>query len=384
MPGLYKKKRHYYGVFYAPDRAPQQKWVALRTRDRKVAAAKLRELEYRHVIGEWDPWVDASPQAEVSIEGAIAAFEQARRMEDLSPNTLRGEMSTLQAFARHLPKGVLISSINENHVRSFLTARRADGCKNSSLQSYHTRLAHFFTWCVAGGYIRASPMQNMKRPRKARRSVAFLSEEEVELLLGSIRHEGDHGWLSDVVQIAVGTGLRLSELCAMRWDWIDRSTRAITVRRSAGFRPKSHHERHVPIAGAAVAVIERLSRERTQSSPYVLLDDRGRQLSPTRVSKAFKRHVRLGGLSESYTFHTLRHTYASWLVKSGADLYRVKELLGHADIETTQRYAHLRPESLRSAVQKAFGDTSGLPISGSSKHLNPETNYNYGNSNHAG
>ena len=74
------------------------------------------------------------------------------------------------------------------------------------------------------------------------------------------------------------------------------------------------------------------------------------------VSKRFKRYVRMAGLSDDIHFHSLRHTYASWLVMAGVDLFRVKELLGHVDISTTMRYAHLAPTSFKNDLERVFGN----------------------------
>jgi site-specific recombinase XerD len=375
MPGLYRKKRHYYGVFYAPERRPRQKWVALRTQNKRVASARLRELEYQHAIGEWDPWTDAAARPGVTIEDAIAAFQRARESEDLSPNTRRAQLSALNLFADHVSRETSIAEVSADDVRDFLGEMRGRGCKPSSLMSYYTRLAHFFTWCVDNGFIRTSPARSIKRPRKARTTVRFLSKGDAERLLSTIRAANDREgqWLGDIIRVALGTGLRVSELCAMRWDWIGFHPPSVTVRRGEGFRPKSHHERHIPIAGDAADVLLRLHRDKDSEGSHVFRDDHGRPLRPGRVSKAFKKYARQAGLSEAVSFHTLRHTYASWMVKAGADLYRVKELLGHADIETTQRYAHLRPESLRAAVETAFGSLSPSP-NGSQSPVTSPTN----------
>jgi site-specific recombinase XerD len=357
MPGLYRKKKHYYGVFYAPDRRPRQKWIALKTRDRKVAVAKMRELEILQAVGEYDPWKDPAPQEGVTLKEAAESFTRARRREDLSHATRRSESSILGLFENQFPGGVALSAIALKDVEGFFSELRRRGARPSTLHTYHTRLAQFFRWCEAEGMVRESPMARLRRPRSAKTSVRFLTEEEFERILASIRSSEDSPWLEHVVQVAVATGMRVSELCEMRRDWLSLSPPAVTVKRSATYRPKSHSERHIPLAGDAAEILLGLLQARRGASGHVFVDANGRPLRPTRVSKAFKRHVRLAGLSEEYSFHTLRHTFASWLVKSGTDLYRVRDLLGHQSVEVTERYAHLKPESLRAAVEKTFGSS---------------------------
>jgi site-specific recombinase XerD len=357
MPGLHRKKKHYYGVFYGPDRRPRQKWIALRTTNRKAATAKLRELEVLQAVGEFDPWNDAAPRDSVPVSDAIDAFMKARLREDLQPATLRADRTALTRLTRTLDETRPVSSVSQKELAAFFTELREEGARETTLQAYHTRLKLFFDWCRETGLVRENPIDGLKRPRRSKTSVRFLTEEEAERLLQSVRTSGRDAWLEDVIEVAIGTGMRLSELCAMRRDWISLSPPSVTVKRSSTYRPKNHSERHIPLAGSAREVVQRLHASRSRASDRIFLDGRGRALKPNRVSKAFKWHVRRAGLSEEYTFHTLRHTYASWLVGAGTDLYRVRDLLGHQSIEVTERYAHLKPEDLRRAVESTFAAT---------------------------
>jgi integrase/recombinase XerC len=359
MPGLHRKKNHYYGVFYGPDRRPRQKWIALRTTNRKAATAKLRELEVLQAVGEYDPWNDASPKETSSLGEAIGTFLKARAREDLQPATLRADRSVLTRLSGSIAASRAVSSISEREMAGFFAQLRDEGAKDTTLQAYHTRLKFFFDWCRNRGLVREHPVEGLKRPRQAAKTPRFLSEEEVARLLVSIRSIPRDRWLEDVVTVAVGTGMRISELCEMRRDWVGLSPPAVTVKRSATYRPKSGSERHIPVAGDAEAALTRLFGVRRHATDRMLVDAEGRPLRPNRVSKAFKRHLRRAGLSEEYSFHVLRHTFASWLVRAGTDLYRVRDLLGHQSIEVTERYAHLKPEDLRRAVEKTFGAACG-------------------------
>ena len=357
MPGLHRKKKHYYGVFYGADRRPRQKWVALRTTNRTAAATKLRELEVLQALGEFDPWNDASPRTSVSIAEAADSFMKARSREDLQPATLRADRTALDRMTEGLDQTRQVSSVSQRELAAFFTQLREEGVKESTLQAYHTRLKLFFNWCRETGRLRENPIDRLRRPKRAKLSVRFLSKEEAEHLLQSIHSSGRDRWLMDVITVAIGTGMRLSELCEMRRDWISLFPPSVTVKRSATYQPKNHSERHVPLAGSARDVLVRLHGSRRRASDHIFMDERLQALKPNRVSKAFKRHIRLAGLSEDYTFHTLRHTYASWLVRAGTDLYWVRDLLGHQSIEVTMRYAHLKPEDLQLAVERTFAAT---------------------------
>ena len=161
--------------------------------------------------------------------------------------------------------------------------------------------------------------------------------------------------------MAVGTGLRASELCHLRWSAVDLGGRRLTVRVTEAFQTRSGHERVVPLAGRTHEALRRMDGERpSRSDGYVFASRATRagvrpMLDRQYLNKAFKRYAGVAGLDPRHTFHSLRRTYASWLVQGGTDLYRVQKLLGHADIKTTMKYAFLAPDNLAAAVDRVFG-----------------------------
>ncbi|MCH7950723.1 MAG: site-specific integrase, partial [Candidatus Dadabacteria bacterium] len=195
-------------------------------------------------------------------------------------------------------------------------------------------------------------MSTIIQPKAPRKVISYLTKDEFELLIRAIeadivlkgKHIGPNQvrWLIDLIKVAVGTGLRRGELLNLRWDSVDLTKRAIDVTTSAEFQTKSGHERTVFMAGVALATIERLETERTsERSEYVFTSTTGGKLSPGYVSKRFRYYRRLADLPDHIHFHSLRHTYASWLVLAGVDLYRVQELMGLSTVQLVMRYAHL-------------------------------------------
>ena len=185
----------------------------------------------------------------------------------------------------------------------------------------------------------------------------------------------EHGnrWLVDAVRFAVGSGLRRGELCALRWGAVDIPGRMIHVRNADGFTTKSGRERAVPLVGEAYVVAVRLDAERDERGlpfdrrAFVLSGADGGPLNGSYASKRFRKYRRLAKLPEEVNFHSLRHTFASWWVQRGGDLYRLKEVLGHADIQTTMKYAHLRRESLLEEAERIFGHGLDAPNAGASR-----------------
>jgi integrase len=148
---------------------------------------------------------------------------------------------------------------------------------------------------------------------------------------------GDH--LHPVVLLAMNTGLRKSELLALDWTDINMEARMLTVRRE---HAKSGKQRHVPLNGEALAVLRQWLSQ---------VGDHGAVFGVASVKSGWESLLAAAKI-ENFRFHDLRHHFASRLVMAGVDLNTVRELLGHADLTMTLRYAHLAPEHLAAAVEK--------------------------------
>jgi integrase len=155
---------------------------------------------------------------------------------------------------------------------------------------------------------------------------------------------GDH--LTPVVLLAMNTGLRKGELLALRWEDINLDARMLTVRRE---NAKSGTQRHVPLNGEAVDVMRR----------WALQSDGRSSVFDIASIKTSWSALLTSAKVETLRFHDLRHHFASRLVMAGVDLNTVRELLGHADLTMTLRYAHLAPEHLAAAVERL---TSVTPV----------------------
>ena len=355
-------------IFYDPDRSPKQKYVTLRTKDKTVARRKLADLERRYSLGTYDPWQDAAPQDGVLLSEAIERYLKAR--SDRRPKTLRADASTLGLLSESLPAGFLIQHVEQHHAKKFLDKDLSD----ATLHTYHTRLKCFFSWCIDQGMLKQNPLEKVAKPKLKRKEKQFLTREQYERLLRCIEadatlktdtlKDGEVIWLIEVVKVAIGTGLRLGELTSLRWSVIDLESHLITIRNTEDFTTKSGHERRIPVAGVALEVLQRLNTERTtETDSYVFTSRRGHKgdkekLNDEYTSKRFLHYVRLARLPKGLSFHSLRHTYISWMIMQGVPVPVVQKLAGHADIKTTMGYAHLAPESLRSAVQMVFGNVS--------------------------
>ena len=375
MAHLRKKGDRYYAEFYDPDRRPKRKWVALRLRDKQAARTKLVRLEREHAHGDFDPWADEAPQDGVTVAEAVEAYVEARG--DKRRDTRATDRAVLGHFAATLAPGATVERVEPRHVRAFLDKPKRNGEPKAAATKavYLARVQTFFDWCASRGWRRAAnPAVNVRSEKVGKKLPLFLTREEVAGLVETIGADaegkgkvvraektGEVVWLADAVRVTAGTGLRASELCHLRWGAVDLKNRILTVKASPGFAPKSYHERPIPLAGEALDTLTRLAASRDSAADgYVFAGRATRKgtrahLDRQYLNKRFKHYAALAGLDTRHTFHSLRRTYASWLVQGGVDLYVVQKLLGHADIKTTMKYAFLAPDNLTAAVEKTFG-----------------------------
>jgi integrase len=154
---------------------------------------------------------------------------------------------------------------------------------------------------------------------------------------------GDH--LTSMVLLTLNTGLRRGELFNLRWEDVNGQAKVLTVH---GATAKSGQTRHLPLNREALTVLDTW-RQQSQGDGYVFPGKGGRRLDNTR--KAWKRLLQEAGIT-GFTWHDLRHSFASKLVMAGVSLAVLRELLGHADLTMTLRYAHLAPDHKASAVER--------------------------------
>jgi site-specific recombinase XerD len=212
---------------------------------------------------------------------------------------------------------------------------------------YYRTLKAAFNKAVEWNYISSNPFTKVKFPKIQKSFPTFIQEDEFLILL--LNTPSQH--LKDIFTTGYYTGLRLSELINMRWNWIDLFHNQITVKCSDDFLTKNKKERIVPMSDKVRTILfNRFNNSLHQVNDVVFYRIEGKILYPHAISRQFKKVVRKSNLNDKIHFHTLRHSFASLLVQRGVSLYVVKELLGHEDLATTQIYSHLQQQNLRDAV----------------------------------
>jgi integrase/recombinase XerD len=240
------------------------------------------------------------------------------------------------------------------HLREFVYHLKDAGLQPTSIRRCISAVRTYYGFLVAEGLVAADPSERIELPRTWRRLPGVLSRAELETLLDAPQPDEALYWRDKaILEFAYASGVRVSELTALKLRDLSLDEGLAMV------FGKGSKERVVPVGGAALRALNVYLRELRprlageQSEGRVFLNAQGRPLTRMGVWKILRKHVRAAGLQKRVTPHTLRHSFATHLLEGGADLAAVQEMLGHADIATTQIYTHVDREYLKD-VHKRF------------------------------
>jgi integrase/recombinase XerD len=235
-------------------------------------------------------------------------------------------------------------------LREFTYHLRDQGLAPTSIRRTLSAVRTYFGFLLAEGLVDADPSEQLEPPKTWRRLPDVLGREEVDRLMES-PDPGHRLYWRDraMLELAYASGVRVSELIGIRVRDLDLEEGFAAV------HGKGSKERLVPVGGAAVRAIGTYLRElrgrleagRGDGDGVLFLNARGAPLSRMGVWKILRKHVERAEITRKVTPHTLRHTFATHLLEGGADLAAVQEMLGHADISTTQIYTHVDRDYLR-------------------------------------
>ncbi len=289
------------------------------------------------------------------MEDSIDAFIRFLAVErGLSENYQLSTQRSLGDFAHWCasskkidnPRAVTLPIISE-----YLGDRKHAGLSASSIKLMVVALKIFFRFLIAKRIVERDPAEALALPRIERYLPETLNELQVEQLLESIDTKAVHG-LRDraIIELLYASGLRISELANARLENFNFEERIVRV------TGKGNKTRLVPVgqkaceALAAYLSVERPKLVKPRSGSEIFLSARGSKLTTARIWQIVKKHA---GLEKNVYPHLLRHSFATHLLGNGADLRIIQEMLGHADISTTQVYTHVDQQRLK-AVHRQF------------------------------
>lgn len=259
-----------------------------------------------------------------------------------APQSYDRDVLTLRHFAEFI-KVDRLGSITPAQLEAYKAHRGENGTKPSTLNRELNTIKAMFNKALAWGALSKNPAQSVRKLKETHKKIRYLSGEEVQALVKAAPER-----LRPIIETFLHTGFRRDELIHLTWADVDFKNRVLSVQAKDGWHPKDYETRHIPMTPRLLEVLRELPKG---DDPYVFKNGGGRPLDPDVLSRDFLRLARSCGIKNAST-HTLRHTFASHLVMSSVDLYTVQKLLGHSSIKTTEIYAHLAPDYLRSAMDK--------------------------------
>lgn len=276
-----------------------------------------------------------------------------RNERNVSPHTLRSYHSDLEQLSTFLGDKEL-SAVDHQTLRRFIAHLMQGEVKKSSIARKLSAIRTFFRYLNREGILTSNPARLVATPRREQRLPAVLTADDAIRLMESptAKKPADHDtMLRDraVLETLYSTGIRASELIGMNREDIDRHDSLIRI------RGKGRKERIVPVGTKALDAIDAYLGRLADSSDIaaVFLGPSGKRLTARTVQRILENHRKQLGLQQKASPHTLRHSFATHLLESGADLRAIQELLGHASLSTTQRYTHVNLDSLMEVYDKA-------------------------------
>ncbi len=310
----------------------------------------------------------ATPEIEASVPPPVnfsdINFEESfvkylRYERNMSPETIRAYEKDLHQFLRFFSREgetkTLPTEIMPLQVREYLSYLKDKNYQKTTVVRKLATVRSFYKCLMKKGYINTNPLADIPTPKVEKKIPHFLSTDEVEKLLNapignSFQAVRDRA----ILETLYSTGLRVSELTALNTTDIDFTSEILKA------RGKGDRERIVPLGSFALSAIKRYEETRSQvpnineKDPDALFLNRfGDRLSSRSIRKIIDKYIKVTGLSERTSPHTLRHSFATHLLNRGANLRTVQELLGHKHLSTTQIYTHVMTDTLKEAYEEA-------------------------------
>ena len=295
-----------------------------------------------------------------SVADALAEgfFNYLRAERDASPLTLRNYASAIEAYRvwydTKTKTPVDWQRVDAFQVRSYLVHLSEHHYDRATIHLKMSALRSFFRWLVRSNQLKQNPVVGLTLPKMHRKLPKFLTIQQIEALLSApLADKKPKNQLTvrrdqAILETLYSGGLRIHELTGLNDDDLNVLGEVVRV------RGKGKKERLTPLGAPAIAAVQKYLELRQRSTRGPLFANRfGGRLTPRSVQRMLKKHLLTAGLDPSLTPHKLRHSFATHMLDAGADLRSVQELLGHANLSTTQIYTHITPDRLKKVYDKA-------------------------------
>lgn len=285
--------------------------------------------------------------------------------KNASPHTCRGYRNDLEQFAGFLkssgmyltPKGIVeLTKVDRLAIRKYLSFLYRKNKKSSIARKIST-LRSFFKYLVKERIADSNPAKSVSTPKMEKTLPATLTVDEAFRFVESPSKEKRSQSRRDraILELLYSSGIRVSELVGLNHGQLDLE---LGIAKVMGKRRK---ERIVPVGSKAVEALKSYLRERgaMEEGDPLFVNDQGGRLTSRSVGRLVKKYSKRTGIFRNISPHSLRHTFATHLLDSGADIREIQEMLGHASLSTTQRYTHLTLGKLMEVYDKAHPRSFG-------------------------
>ena len=268
-----------------------------------------------------------------AVDQFLSHLDVERRV---SPHTLaayRRDLDALSLWAAD--NGQVVEGLQADHIRAFVAAEHRRGLTPKSLQRRLSACRSFYAWLLRNGRIAASPAAAIRAPKAPRKLPQVLDPDEAKALV-EVPTDAPLGVRDRaLLELFYSSGLRLSELCGLHWRDLHLDDGLVHV------LGKGSKQRIVPLGSHARTALGDWKRESGGTADTPVFPGRKGPITPRAVQLRLRQLAQRQGLFKRVHPHLLRHSFASHILESSGDLRGVQELLGHADIATTQIYTHL-------------------------------------------
>lgn len=296
--------------------------------------------------------MECGPAWEEALQGFTAHLRDERGRSAHTVRAYLADVNDLQEFC--VDRGIdAPGAIDLATLRAWLASATSAGLSRSTIARRSASARAFTAWCHRRGMSAVDPGHRLVSPRVGNRLPTVLDQSQaIQVLEHAGRHDGSPRAIRNaaILEVLYGTAIRVSELCGLDVDDVDAGNRTLRV------IGKGDKERVVPYGLPAQRAIDSWLRVRAEmalpSVPALFVGERGFRVDSRVVRSVVKKMTDSAGVP-SVAPHAMRHSAATHVLEGGADLRSVQELLGHANLATTQRYTHVSVERLRSTFEQA-------------------------------
>ena len=289
----------------------------------------------------------------MKIRQSVEHFLQyLQSIRNLSAATVKAYGRDLERFIQAIePNITTLDTITTDTVRTFLMQENSRGLSAASLARLRSAMNALFEHAVNKNWLEKNPVHGVSTPKISRKLPDVLDVDTLQKLL-EIPLESDIAIRDKaILELFYSSGLRLTELSQSRWQDVDQSQGLIRV------TGKGNKQRVIPVGSLALKALNAwypLSTQRNMTDQdYIFISSRGDRLKQRSIQARIKYWAQRQGLWERVYPHLLRHSFASHMLESSSDLRAVQEMLGHADLSTTQIYTHLNFQHLAKVYDQA-------------------------------